>query len=85
MNYILTRGGLSGLHSKTASTSGRSTKIGRPSQRHRSCLFESLETRALLSASSLSDIFAQPAVSGGYSVAQITSAYPANNLSLSPA
>ena len=71
------RRGLSGSHYETTSPSDRSTKSGRPSQRHRSCLFEALETRALLSASSLSNIIAQPAVSGGYTAAQITSAYSA--------
>ena len=78
---FLRRRWLSGLHPKTASNNSRSTKISRTSQRHRNCLFETLETRALLSATNLSDIFAQPAVSGGYSVAQITSAYLASNLS----
>ena len=65
-------------HFKTNSVHERSTKKGRTSQRHRSCLFEALETRALLSASSLSNIIAQPAVSGGYTAAQITSAYSAS-------
>ena len=73
---------LPGLHPKTTSSNDRSTKTSRASQRHRSCLFEALETRALLSATSLSDIIAQPAVSGGYTAAQITSAYLASNLKL---
>ena len=73
---------LPGSHRKTTLKNVQSTKPGRPSQRKRSCLFEALETRALLSATSLADIIAQPAVSsGGYTVAQITSAYLASNLS----
>ncbi len=54
--------------------------------RRRVCSFESLESRALLSAASLADlahVIATPAVSSsGFTAAQITSAYLANNLSL---
>jgi hypothetical protein len=52
----------------------------------RLCAFETLESRTLLSAASLaslSEVIATPAVSsGGFTAAQITSAYLANNLSL---
>jgi len=53
---------------------------------YRVCSLEALEPRALLSAASLSDlshVIATPAVStSGYTAAQVTSAYLANNLSL---
>ena len=79
---FLLRPWLPGLHPKTTAKNVHSTKPSRPSQRKRSCLFEALETRALLSATSLANIVATPAVSSsGYTVAQITSAYLANNLS----
>jgi subtilase family serine protease len=53
---------------------------------HRRCHFEQLESRQLLSASTLADlanVFATPAVSsGGYTPTQVTSAYLAANLSI---
>jgi hypothetical protein len=70
--------------SKPTATKARySTALGRVSRtKHRVCSLEPLESRALLSAASLSlaDIVAHPAASG-CSVGQITSAYLARNLS----
>ena len=69
-------------------TSLQGTKSGKNTRNsnHRVCCFEPLETRSLLSATSLAElanVYATPAVAtSGYTAAQITSAYLANNLSI---
>ena len=68
--------------------SAKTARKNRHRQDHRCqnrhlCQFETLESRALLSSTSLSTIIATPSVSsGGYTAAQITSAYLASNLSI---
>ncbi len=65
----------------SAAKTPRAARLGR-----RVCSLEALESRTLLSAAGLADlshVFATPAVStSGFTAAQITSAYLANNLNL---